>query len=226
LSSRVVVMPTEFGREPLIDRLSPAAQRELMSVARRRVFEDGQTIALEGTPDPPVCLLLRGAVRVYRTNLEGREQTLILLAAGDALNMPAAFAGDHTAPASAVAIGPVELLAVSQADLRRLVSHTPEIALAALADLSEKLQHLTRLTYDLSLRSVRSRLARFLLDQGNTKSPAPVHWTHEQIAAQIGTVREVVSRTLRAFVRDGLIRFERQRIVLTNRAALELEAET
>jgi CRP/FNR family transcriptional regulator, cyclic AMP receptor protein len=218
-------MPTELSYQPLIDRLSPAAQAELMSVARRHAFEDGQTIALEGTPGPPVCFLLRGTVRVYRTNLEGREQTLIHLAAGDALNMPAAFAGDHTAPASAVAIGPVELLAVSQADLRRLVSRSPEIALAVLCDLSEKLQHLTRLTYDLSLRTVRSRLARFLLDQRTAKSPAPVHWTHEQIAAQIGTVREVVSRTLRAFVRDGLIRFERQRIVLLNREALELEAK-
>lgn len=219
-------MQIELSHESLIARLSPAAQRELMSVARRHAFEDGQIIALEGTPDSPVCFLLRGTVRVYRTNPEGREQTLIVLAAGDALNMPAAFAGDHTAPASAVAIGSVELLAVSQADLRRLVSHTSEIALAVLSDLSSKLHHLTRLTYDLSLRSVRSRLARFLLDQGAAKSPAPVHWTHEQIAAQIGTVREVVSRTLRAFVRDGLIRFERQRIVLLNRAALELEAET
>jgi CRP-like cAMP-binding protein len=219
-------MPTELSHEPLIDRLSPAAQRELNSVARRRAFEDGQTIALEGTPESPVCLLLRGTVRVYRTNPEGREQTLILLAAGDAFNMPAAFAQDHAAPASAVAIGPVELLAISQADFRRLVSHIPEIALAVLSDLSNKLYHLTRLSYDLSLRSVRSRLARFLLDQGTAKSPTPAHWTHEQIATQIGTVREVVSRTLRAFVRDGLIRLERQRIVLVDRTALEQEAET
>ncbi len=219
-------MPTESEQAHLMTHLSPAAQRELTSVARWHAFDDGQTIVLEGTPDSPVCLLLRGTVRVYRTNLEGREQTLILLSAGDALNMPAAFASDHTAPASAVAIGPVELLAVPQADFRHMVSHTSEIALAVLSDLSNKLYHLTRLTYDLSLRSVRSRLARFLLDQGAVKNPAPVHWTHEQIATQIGTVREVVSRTLRAFVRDGLICFDRQRIVLLDRAALELEAET
>ena len=218
-------MQPEPEQAHLMTRLSPAAQRELTSVARRHTFDDGQTIALEGTPDSPVCLLLRGTVRVYRTNLEGREQTLIVLSAGDALNMPAAFADDHTAPASAEAIGPVELLAVSHADLRRLVSHTPEIALAVLSDLSNKLYHLTRLTYDLSLRSVRSRLARFLLDQSDARTTSPVHWTHEQIATQIGTVREVVSRTLRAFVRDGLIRLDRQRIVLVDRAALELEAD-
>ena len=210
----------------LLAHLSPAAQRELTSGACAHTFQDGQIILLEGTRDSPVCLVLSGTVRVYRTNLEGREQTLNRLSAGDVLNMSAAFADDHTAPASAVAIGPVELLAISQADLMRIVSNTPEIALAVLSDMSNKLYHLTRLTYDLSLRSVRSRLARFLLDQSDAKATAPVHWTHEQIAAQIGTVREVVSRTLRALIRDGLIRLDRQRIVLVDRAALEREADT
>ena len=178
---------------------------------------------LEGGADAPVFFVLSGTVRAFRTNPDGREQTLIHLQAGEAFNVPAAFAGDSSAPASAVAVGPVRLLAIPLLDFRRVASETPPIALAVLDDFSAKLRHLADLTYDLSLRSVRGRLARFLLAQAQVD--APLRWTQEEIAAQIGTVREVVSRMLRALVRDGLIQMERQRIAILDPEALEGEAE-
>jgi CRP/FNR family transcriptional regulator len=109
-------------------------------------------------------------------------------------------------------------------DFRRVASETPAIALAVLDDFSAKLRHLADLTHDLSLRSVRGRLARFLLAQAQVED-APLRWTQEEIAAQIGTVREVVSRMLRALIRDGLIQMERQRIAILDPEALEAEAE-
>jgi CRP/FNR family transcriptional regulator len=79
--------------------------------------------------------------------------------------------------------------------------------------------------------TVRARLASFLLAHGQRPEGSPldgvhVRWTHHEIAAQIGTVREVVSRTMRAFVKDGLITLERHRIVVLDREALMLEAES
>jgi CRP/FNR family cyclic AMP-dependent transcriptional regulator len=216
-------------RIPLFVDLSPAARESIALLARTTRYTDGQVIMLGGDPDAPVCFVLRGTVRVFRTNPDGREQTLIYLEAGSAFNMPAAFAKSRLAPASAMAVGPVELLTISQSDFRRIASETPEIALAVLGDLSEKLYHLTDLTYDLGLRSVRGRLARFLLThlaQVEAQSATPIRWTHQEIATQIGTVREVVSRTLRAFAKEGLIKVERHRIVLLDSDALALEAES
>jgi len=92
-----------------------------------------------------------------------------------------------------------------------------------LQELSDCGRHLGGLAYDLSLRSVRGRLARFLLMQAN--SPSSARWTHEQIAMQIGTVREVVSRTMLAFVKEGLVRLERGRIVIADAERLGREAE-
>jgi CRP/FNR family transcriptional regulator len=189
-------------------------------------YEDGQIILLEGTPAAPVLFVLQGTVRVFRTSPDGREQTLIHLLPGAALNMPVAFADRQDAPASALAVGPVRALAISGQDFRHMACNDQEIALAVFQDLSNKLQHLTHLAYELSLRSVRGRLARFLLDHTAQVNAAPVRWTHEEIAAQIGTVREVVSRTLRALVQDGLIKLERHRIVVTDRQALKREAES
>jgi CRP/FNR family transcriptional regulator len=125
-----------------------------------------------------------------------------------------------------VAVGPVELLSISCSDFSRIVGETPEIAQAVLRDFSQKLIHLTNLTHDLGLRTVRARLARFLLGHGSAEGGPPVRWTHQEIAAQIGTVREVVSRTMRSFVKEGLIRVERHRILVVDREALEAEAES
>jgi CRP/FNR family transcriptional regulator len=149
---------------------------------------------------------------------------LIHLKAGDAFNIPAAFSAQGDSDVSAVAIGQVRLLKIPFNAFRQIVSRNPEAALAVLGDLSNKLVHLTRLTHDLSLLSVRARLARFLLDHSAANVPSGIHWTQQEIAAQIGSVREVVSRIMRSFVREGLIRMDRQRIVILDPQALEAEA--
>jgi CRP-like cAMP-binding protein len=217
----------------LFAQLGVEARRVLAAVARVSEYDDGQIIMLEGDPGAPVFYVLRGAVRVFRTTLEGREQTVVRLGQGEAFNMPAAFVADGSAPASVAAIGGVELLSIPHPDFCRIVSETPEIALAVLRDFAAKLHYLTDLTRDLGLLTVRARLARFLLNalapsgEGSGRrldgSP-PVRWTHHEIAAQIGTVREVVSRTMRAFVKAGLIVLDRHRIVIVDRDALAREA--
>ena len=193
---------------------------------------------LEGEPDAPVFVVRQGALRVYRTSLDGREQTLIRLGPGAALNAPAAFFGpsaaddrlppgqpaQENAPASAAALTAVELAVISRADFCRTVIQTPELALVVLRDLATKVHHLTDLSRDLGLLTVRARLASFLLSHGSGGGQA--RWTHNEIASQIGTVREVVSRTMRAFVKDGLIKLERHRIVVLDCEALEIEAGT
>jgi CRP/FNR family transcriptional regulator len=228
----------ERGRSAPFADLDPAAQRAFDAVATMRRYESGQIVIQEGEPGAPVFVVRRGTVRVYRTSMDGREQTLIRLGPGAAFNMPSAFlphsAGEKRAPlapASAVALAPVELAVVSQADFCQTVIHTPELARVVLRDLAAKMNHLADLTRDLGLLTVRARLASFLLSHGQPLEGSPgaaghVRWTHHEIAAQIGTVREVVSRTMRAFVRDGLIALERHRIVVLDREALQIEAES
>jgi CRP-like cAMP-binding protein len=226
-----MTLPAQLERIEIFADLGLEARRALAVVARAHSYDDGQIIMVEGEADVPVLYVLRGTVRVFRTGLDGREQTVIHLGAGAAFNMPAAFVDDGSAPASAAAVGQVELLSIPRADFRCIVSQTPEIALAVLRDLSTKLHYLTDLTRDLGLLTVRARLARFLLnahqDIGSiSQGTRPVRWTHHEIAAQIGTVREVVSRTLCAFVKDGLVKLDRHRIIVLDREALAREAES
>mgnify|MGYP000315475511 CR=1 FL=1 len=207
----------------LFQDLSSSSLQSLAEIAVPTVFEDGQIILQEGDEEKPVYFIRQGTVRIYHSSYEGREQTLAYLEAGAAFNLPPVFTGSHRVPASAAAVGRVKAISFAPQPFRRLVSQNAEIAVAILRDLSEKLEHFTNLTHDLSLRSVRARLARFLLEQSRSTTTGEV-WTQEKIAAQIGTVREVVSRTMRAFIREGLIRTERQNIRLLDIERLEEEA--
>jgi CRP/FNR family transcriptional regulator len=191
-----------------------------------RSYDDGQMIVLAGDRNAPVFFVIEGRVRIYRTNLDGREQTLILLRQGDAFNMPSAFIEGSGAPANAISDGPAVVLSISCAELRRIVCEIPEVACAVLRDLSEKLYHLTELSHDLGLLTVRGRLARFLLTYAQQDGTTPVRWTHQEIASRLGTVREVISRTMRAFVQEGLIDIQRHRIVIVDADALSQEAES
>lgn len=77
---------------------------------------------------------------------------------------------------------------------------------------------------DLALRSVRGRLARFLLQQADGAAVTQ-KWTQDEMAAHLGTVRDMIGRSLRALTDERMIRIDRGRVVLLDRAALEVEAQ-
>jgi CRP/FNR family transcriptional regulator len=95
--------------------------------------------------------------------------------------------------------------------------------LAVLRYLSAEVRRLSDMVEELALHPVRTRLARFLLAQLG-ESSSTQRWTQQEIAAQVGTVREMVGRTLRAFAEEGLIRRQRGRLVVVDREGLEREA--
>jgi CRP/FNR family transcriptional regulator len=106
---------------------------------------------------------------------------------------------------------------------RQMIRDHHEMGLAVLEHLAAEVRRLSDMVEDLALHTVRTRLARFLLAQ--TDSPQPSRrWTQEEIAAHIGTVRDVVGRVLRTLADEGLIRRERGRLVVRDRAGLEREA--
>ncbi|MEA3309516.1 MAG: Crp/Fnr family transcriptional regulator [Chloroflexota bacterium] len=211
---------------PIFEGLSTLALRRLAALFYAASYQDKKLILLSGDTDHPIYFVLSGSVRVYRICPTGREQTLIQLQPGEELNLVTAFTSNAQAMANAQAIGPTKLLLIAPDDFRRVATGSPEIALAVMRQLSHKLAHLVDLTYDLSLRSVRGRLAHFLLEQATGESTAPLNWTQAEIAARIGSVRGVVNRTLRDFAAAGLIKLERQRILIKDLDALQEESNS
>jgi len=214
----------ELRRISLFADLSDDALARVASVAIRRVYGPGEMIIAEGDPCRAAYFIAEGQVRVYRISPGGREQVLARLGPGQTFNTVPPFRPRGVNHATVEAVTPVTLYAILRDDFRRLVGECPEVALALLRDFADRLDHLTDLVEDLSLRTVRGRLARFLLEYGEA-GEVTRRWTQDEIAAHIGTVRDMVGRTLRAFADAGLVRMERQRIVLLDREGLEAEAQ-
>ncbi|MFL6257831.1 MAG: Crp/Fnr family transcriptional regulator, partial [Pyrinomonadaceae bacterium] len=119
------------------------------------------------------------------------------------------------------------VLFIDKRDVRRLSLEHPEIALAALKVLAGRLRRCAELVETLSLREVGQRLARFLLAEGRAKGERTgeglrVELTHtnQQIAARVGSVREVVSRALSRLQHDGLVRLEGRSLTIPNEKSL------
>ncbi|MCS7282386.1 MAG: Crp/Fnr family transcriptional regulator [Anaerolineae bacterium] len=220
-----------FQRIPLFSSLPERVLRRLAEVALRREYAPGAMVILEGEPCQYVYFVAEGEVRAIRTSPDGREQVLAQLGPGGALNVVPPFLPRKVNHATVQALTPVVLYAVPAADFLRLVEEFPELARVLLEEFARRLDRLSRLVEDLSLRTVRARLARFLLEHAEGEKGAEAgattvvrRWTQEEIAAQIGTVREVVARTLRAFAEAGLLKIEGHRILLLDREGLEAEA--
>lgn len=208
---------------PFLADCSDGTLSRVASVAIRRAYAPGETIIVEGDPCRAVYFIVAGQVRVYRLSLNGREQVLVRLGPGQAFNTVPPFQSQGVNHANAQALTSVTLYAITSEDFLHLVGECPELALAFLRDFASRLDHLTNLVEDLSLRTVRGRMARFLLKRADA-GQVTRRWTQEEIATYVGTVRDVVGRTFRAFADEGLLRVDRQRIVLLDRAGLEAEA--
>ena len=212
--------------------LSDDALARVARVAFRRACAPGETVIFEGDPCQAAYFIAEGQVRVYRLSPGGREQVLARLGPGQAFNTVPPFQPQGINHATVQALTAATLYAVTCGDFCRLVEECGELALAVVQDFADRLDHLANLVEDLSLRTVRGRLARFLLEHaptglGEAADAVQVarNWTQDEIAASLGTVRDMVGRTLRAFADAGLVRIERQRIILLDREGLEAEAQ-
>ncbi len=220
------VSVSDLARLTFFQGVSPASLEKIASVAIKKIYHKNQLIFAEQDISAPVFFVLQGQVRIFRNSPEGKEITIAVIASGAPFNIPAAFLPASDSPANAAALSvKTTLAAIPQNDFRRVVSETPELADTVMQDLSKKLQHFVMLTYDLGLRSVRSRLAKFLLEHTSDTGELPRHWTQQQIATYIGTAREVVSRTLRQFTKSGIITIKNHRTIVLDKFALEREIE-
>jgi CRP/FNR family transcriptional regulator len=203
-------------------RLDDDVLSETAPYIYERTFSPGQVILLEGEPCQAVYFVAQGVVRTHRLSPEGREHVLAYLSPGEPFSLVPALDGGPN-PATVDAVTDTTLYTIPCEHFRRVMRDHHEVALIVMERLAAEVRRLSDMVEDLALHTVRTRLARFLLARADDTQP-PKRWTQEEIAAHIGTVRDVVGRALRTFTEDGLIRRERGRLVVMDRAGLEREA--
>jgi CRP/FNR family transcriptional regulator len=194
----------------------------------RRILQD-EILVGEGDPCEGLFVVQSGAIKLFKMAENGREQVLVIERPGSTVGELSVFDGG-TFPASAVAAEDSTLLFLPKREFLELCRRNSEVAFAVIRSLAWRFRYLTSLVEELSLKEVSHRLARFLRDRAlklgvRTRRGIefPLEETNQQIGAEIGTVRDLVSRNLRRFVDRGIIRLERRRVIVLDVAELEAQ---
>lgn len=194
--------------------------RELAKLAQalvERTYEKDEVVFLEGEECQGLYMVRTGAVKIFKLSPEGREQILTYTQSGGSFNEVAVFDGGPN-PANVSAVEFTSLWIIPRPAIIDLIKRRPEVALAVIQNLGARLRHLVGLVEDLSLRQVSSRLAKLLLETGSGQGRT---LTQQEMASRLGTVREMIGRSLRQLEARGLIKIERGRIVIIDREGLE-----
>ena len=192
-------------------------------------FAPGQPVFVEGDACRGLYVIESGQVKIFRTSPSGREQILTIEGAGASIAELPVFDGGHY-PASASALTESTLLHIRKNDFQALCLEHREVALKVLKVVGARLRMMVDLINELSFASVRHRLASLLLrlaeDEGKKTGHGVVFnlpSTNQELAAQIGTVRELVSRNLGRLQGMGIIQLEGKRVTVPDLKALEAE---
>lgn len=204
-------------------------EQTLLALAARAVerrFQKDELLFIAGDEARGLYVVVEGAVRAFRESADGREQVIHVERAGATVAEVPVF-DDGTYPSTVAAEVDSTLLFLDKRDVRLLCLEHPQIALAALKVLSARLRRCAELVETLSLREVGQRLARFLLGEARARGTrankgldVTLAVTNQQIAARVGSVREVVSRALTRLQQDGLIVLQGRHLYIPDEAAL------
>lgn len=180
-----------------------------------------------GDPPPGFYLLRSGKARIFRAGPEGREQILRLIEAGDTFGEVPIFDGESS-PATVEALETCELILFPSARIHRVIVEHPEVGLGLLKHFALRLRGFTELVEQISLQTVPARLARYLYQlarEEGRRTPegivVPRDLTLQDLASLVGSVREVVSRTMRTFEQDGIVEVRRKEIVIRDLGGLK-----
>jgi CRP/FNR family transcriptional regulator len=197
-----------------------------------RTIRQGEVLFHAGDPSDGLYIVLRGAIRALRMNPDGREQTIHVEGPGGMLAEVAVFDGGPY-PATTIAEEDSAVLYLARNNVRRFLLEHPAAALGALSALAKKLRMVAAMVEQLSLMDVGQRLASLLLEEAQKQTPHLANGSsfslplsHGQIAARLGSVREVISRGLQKLTRLGVISVQGHRITVLDVATLRAHAES
>jgi CRP/FNR family transcriptional regulator len=180
-------------------------------------YQPRETIFWEGNDCAGLHIIRKGNVKIFKISPQGRQLVMKIFETGDSFNEVPIFDGG-TNPVNAAAIGESDIWVVKRAAIRKAIDENPEMARAIILNFSANLRMLVGFVEELSFYQVTNRLARLI-----SQMPDEQLWgkrahrlTQDEMAARLGTVREVVARSLKELERSGAIRSARGKIKILN----------
>ena len=223
---RKETMEAALSRCVLFEGISDSDRNALLGIAMERHLAKKAALFGEGDRAEGFYLILTGSVKVFKISPDGKEHILHIFGPGEPVGEVPVFSGKEF-PAFAETLKKSDLLYFPRSRFLDLASRHPQILLNMLATLSMRLRKFTQKIEQLSLKEVASRLSEALLEMAGEASGegeehvARLPDTKAQLASQLGTTPETLSRTFQKMTRLGLIRVESRRVELLDRQGLQ-----
>jgi CRP/FNR family transcriptional regulator len=184
-------------------------------------FDRGEPVMWEGEDCKGLYIIDHGSVKLYKTSHQGRELVINVLGEGESFNEVPVFDGDKN-PVNVATLEDSDIWLVDAESIRSCLYKYPEVTKAVILNLSKNLRMLVGKVEELSFYQVTNRLARLLdqLPEEQLLGKTDFRLTRDDIAGRLGTVREVVTRSLKELERSGAIQVSHRSIEITNKDRL------
>lgn len=205
----------------LLEDLDPDALVRLAEAARLLELTRDEAAFQQGESAKGSYVVERGRLKASKIAASGREQVLHYFAAGDMVNEVGLFL-EIANPAALIALEDSRVWFVPRHALRALVDERPQLLWPLTHGLALRLHRVVSMMQELTMLPLEARVAKFLLEHAeHGRFERPAWATQAELAARLGTVADVLQRTLAAFADERLITVERRRITILDRAGLE-----
>lgn len=218
-------------RVPIFNGLTETELQFLAERAVPRQYCKGELLFTEGDPCTGLFVIESGHVRIFKSSPNGREQILAIEGPGSSVAELPLFDGG-TYPASTAATDDAQIYFISKQDFHSLCLVHPQVPLKVLKVVGGRLRRLVGIIEELSFTTVRSRLISVLLRlaKAGKKTSAGIEIqlppSNQELAAEIGTVRELVSRNLSRLQAEDLIHMDAKTVIIPDLGRLQAELET
>jgi CRP/FNR family transcriptional regulator len=194
------------------DDLPEAMLNEISARMNLRKYRRGDVLFWEGDLCDGLYIIKQGSAKIFRVSPQGRQYIVRILQEKDTFSEVPAFDGAPN-PVNVEALEDCSVWVIDDKMLRELVSSHPQFAQKVLVNFGRMLRGMVHKVSEMAFYQVTHRLARLIGEMSEEKSTP---WTQEQLAARLGTVREVVSRSLKELERSGAIKIEDRRIQIVD----------
>ncbi len=220
MTSERMDLAAVLAKTALLSTLTPAEIQMMAGRTVRKRFASGELLFSEGEACHGLHIIARGRVRIFKTSMGGREQVLAMNEPGESVAELPVFDGGAF-PASAMAVEETEVAFISRKDFQGFCMEHPEVALKVLAVVGGRLRRLVGIIEELSFTTIRQRLITVLLrlaESEGVETERGVEFllptSHQELASQLGTVRELISRNLMRLQAEGMLEVDAREIVV------------
>lgn len=215
-----VTVDAWLDQYPVLTRLTSDHWRRLSHNAHHRRYHAQEIVFHDGSPCQGYFFILSGSIRVQKHSSSGHSIVLYHLHPGDSCEVTtlSLLAKKHYS-AEAIAETTVEVLIISPGEFSELLARSSEFQQFVFAKLEKGMDALIQLIETIAFGHIDQRLARYLINACDAQQQ--IHTTHNDIANELGTAREVVSRVLKSFEQHHYVRLHRGWVELTHMTKLK-----